>query len=408
MNKKKVTAFLLVGTLTVSLTTVANTAIIAAEANNQEATLEEIVEVQEIEEINEVMTFSLEEAIEYALKNNRAITVEDLNVDKAQLNYNDSIRGVRAIEDHGVPRVPGQPADPEMNITRAMADLGVLRRQLEFTVDVARWNREIKENQIRYDVERAYYDLLHRKKGVEIAEERIALTEEQYRQTEAMYNVGTIAKEQLVSFELALSQAEAFYNGQKLRYDSQAISFNNTLGLDLDQEVKLTDTIIHKDYEVIDLTNSIETALQSNAMVKAAQEGYELAELTLQATKGRFPENTYRYREQQMEVESAAKGLADAQSGVEMGVRLAYLGLLGAEEQIVVYEKAIAHAERALELAELRYELGAGIATEIREATIELMDAKQSLSEEIHAFNMALLDFQYSTGIGTVAVPAGF
>lgn len=34
------------------------------------------------------------------------------------------------------------------------------------------------------------------------------------------------------------------------------------------------------------------------------------------------------------------------------------------------------------------------------EANINLMNTKKELTSQIHAFNMALLDFQYSTGLG--------
>jgi outer membrane protein TolC len=83
-----------------------------------------------------------------------------------------------------------------------------------------------------------------------------------------------------------------------------------------------------------------------------------------------------------------------------MGVKSAYLNLQTAEKQISTYEKAVEQAEQALKIAETTFELGKSTSSEVTEANINLMNAKKSLSQQIHAYNLALLDYEYSIGIG--------
>ena len=55
-------------------------------------------------------------------------------------------------------------------------------------------------------------------------------------------------------------------------------------------------------------------------------------------------------------------------------------------------------------LAEVSFELGQGTSTETLQANLNLMNAKKELSNQIHAFNMALLDYEYSIGIGKTLI----
>lgn len=102
--------------------------------------------------------------------------------------------------------------------------------------------------------------------------------------------------------------------------------------------------------------------------------------MTLKAVSGRFPEITYRYKEQAVVVQQAAKNLETARNGVEMGVRSAYLNLLTAEKQIKTYQLTIQQAQEAVRIAELSFDLGQNTSVDVTQANINLMNAKQNLS----------------------------
>lgn len=355
-------------------------------------------------EKSDTISLSLEEAIKYALENSKDIGIKEIELEKAKVIYNDNMRGVRSGEkiiDNYPTRDPETGmAIPDDAALQGLTLSGALRKSIELPYEIAKWNLELKKNEIKYNVEKAYYDLLQMEKELEIVAENLALSEKQYNQSKLKYDLGTISQQQLLGLEMGLLQAKNIYDSTKMYYDLQLMSFQNTIGMPFGGKIKLTDTIKYKEYEKIDLEASIKKGLDNNAMVKIAEESYELAKLTLKGISGRYPENTYRYRQQEAEVAKADKNLETARNGVEMGVRSAYLNLITAEKQIITYNKTIEQAEKALKIAELSFELGQSTSVEVTQANINLMNAKKNLSGQIHAFNMALLDYECSIGFG--------
>lgn len=350
------------------------------------------------------MSFSLKGAKEYALANSRDMEIQRLEIQKAEVAYEDNIRGVRT----GEKNVDSMPirdpitgeAIPGADVNIALIEKGVSRRTVAFPYQIAKWNLEMKENQVKYNVEKAYFDYLQMKKELEIAEENLKLSQKQYEYGKLKLDVGMISNQQLLGLEMGVLQAQGICDTTKMYFELQLMSFKNTLGVPFNQQIILTDSIVYRDYEPIDLAKSIKKGLENNIGIKMSQESYEISKLTLDAIKGRYPENTFRYREQAVEIAKAANQLGAAKSGVEMGVRSAYLNLQTAEKQIKTYEMTIRQAEEAVRLAEISFDLGQNTATEISQANINLMNAKSNLSKQIHSFNMALLDYEYSIGNG--------
>ena len=365
---------------------------------------EEVEEVAvEAEEKAKVMSLSLEKAVEYALENSKDMEIQKIELQKSEVAYKQNIKAIIAAEKASdvtidVPRTYEVTADD--NVNRSLVSLGVSRKSVELAYQIAKWNLEMKENQIEYNVEKAYFDLLQMEKELNIALENLNLSKKQYEMGKKRLDVGVISEQQLLGLEMGLLQAQNVFDSTKMYLELQLMSFQNTLGLPFNQDVSLTDTIDYKKYEPINIGISIEKGLKNNTGIKTAKESYEISELTLKAVSGRFPENTYKYREQAVEVAKAAKNLETAKNGVEMSIRSAYLNLLTAEKQIITYEKTVEQAQKAVLVAELSFELGQNTATEVTQANISLMNAKSNLNKQIHAFNMALLDYEYSIGIG--------
>ncbi|MBC8587547.1 TolC family protein [Paratissierella segnis] len=352
----------------------------------------------------DTVSLSLDAAINYALENSKDIAIKEAELEKAKVKYNDDIRAVKS----GEKNVDDYPTrDPIFNeaitdaaLNQGMINSGALRKSVELPYDIAKWNLEMKRNEIKYNVEKAYYDLLQMEKELEIVVENLKLSEKQYNQGKVKYDLGTISNQELLGLEMGVLKAQNMYESTKMYRDLQVMSFQNTLDMPFDSDIKLTDTIKYKEHEEIDLEASVKKGLENSAMIKMSQENYELAKMTLKGISGRYPENTYRYKEQQAEVAKAEESLETARNGVEMMVRSSYLNLLTAEKQIKTYEKTIEQAQKTLEIAELSFDLGQSTATEVIQANLNLMNAKKELSAQIHAYNMALLDYENSIGFG--------
>lgn len=358
----------------------------------------------------ETVSLSLDAAINYALENSKDIAIKEAELEKAKVKYNDDIRAVKKgekdidlyptrLNDPNAPDKVGE-AIPDSPLNQGMINSGALRKSVELPYDIAKWNLEMKKNEIKYNVEKAYYDLLQMEKELEIVVENLKLSEKQYNQGKVKYDLGTISNQELLGLEMGVLKAQNMYESTKMYRDLQVMSFQNTIGMPFSSDIKLTDTIGYKEHKEIDLEASVKKGLENSAMIKMAEENYELAKMTLKGISGRYPENTYRYKEQAAEVAKAEKNLETAKNGVEMMVRSSYLNLLTAEKQIKTYDKTIEQAQKTVEIASLSFDLGQSTAMEVTQANLNLMNAKKELSAQIHAYNMALLDYEDSIGFG--------
>ena len=373
----------------------------AAEANEDVPNKKET----KVEAKQESSSMSLNKAIEYALENSKDMEIQRLELDKAQVVYTQNIRSVKSAEkamddadDISYPRTYEVTAD--QNVNNALITNGVSRKSVELAYQVAKWNVDKKENEIKYNVEKAYYDLSHIVKELEIAKENLELSKKQYEQGKLRYELGTISNQELLGMEIGLYQAQGAYDTAEMYYDLQEMSFKSTIGYSLSKKGTLVDTVEYKEHEAINLNSSIKSALENNVGIKALEGNNEVAELTLKAVSGRYPQGTYKYKEQEVVLKQAAKNLESAKVGIEMSVRSAVLNLQNAEEQIATYKKAIEQAQKALEITEKSFELGRSTSNEVIQANIGLMNAKKNLSQQIHAYNLALVDYEYSIGIG--------
>jgi outer membrane protein TolC len=367
---------------------------------------EGVVEISEVladEEDTEEVKLSLQGAIDFALLNSKDLELTKLELQKSEVQYKQnkkSVNEAKEIFEMNIPVPRTYDITPDEVVNKAMIKNGASLRQVELAWNIANWNLEKKQNEIRYNVEKAYFDLKRAEQELIIAEENLEISKKQFEFGKIRLQVGLMSKQQVLGFELALAQAQSEYDGASMGYSLHEMSFKTILGLPLSTEVVLTDIVDIKTYEPIILEDSIKLALENNANLKTVDETHEIQKLILKATSGRFPSITFRYREQAVEVAKAELNLLSVKTAVEMGVRSSYLGLITAEKQIETFKLAVQQATEALRIAELSFELGQNTPTEIAQANINLMNAKKSLAQQIHAYNLALLDFEYSTGIG--------
>ncbi|MCR3955281.1 MAG: TolC family protein [Gudongella sp.] len=402
--KNRIVIFVLM--ISLALMSVSGSVVFAEETavEDTETVSEESLSEEEATE-EEVFKLSLQEAIDYALENSKEMVIQRIELEKSELEYKQNKNSIKDTEDAlelmdrlSIPR--RYEVTPDENVNRALIKNGGAMKQVELVYNMAKWNHDTTENQIRYNVEKAYFDLLQTEKELKISEENLALSQKQYELGELRYDLGMISQQQLLGLGLSLSQAQSGYESAKMYYGLQKMSFRNTIGLDLDKEFELIDTIEYREYEPIVLEDAIESGLENNSNILIAERTVEIQELTLQATLSRFPPNTYRYRTQEQEILNAEMNLQAAKNGVEMQVRSAVVNLTTAEKQIATYEKAVFQASEGVRIAELSFELGQNTPTEVAQANLNLMNAKKNLAQQIHAFNMALLDYKYSIGIG--------
>lgn len=355
-------------------------------------------------EKNEIIKFNLKDAIDYAMENSRDIKIQKLELERAKsqhTEFSDYIsKGDDEYKEEYYYALSLPPTHKNNTINKALKDNGAKKKNVDLALNIAKWNIELMENKIRYDVEKAYYNLLQKKEELDISNEGLKLVMEQYTQSEKMFELGTISQQQLLGAELGLYQAQSLYDSVLIEYELEKMSFNNTLGLPLMQEVELVGKIEFIVYEYIDFESDIKKAHENNALLKVASESKEIARLGLRAVENSSHNSGVFHREAVVELERADNNLQSMKDTVEISVRSSGMLLLNTGKQIKNYTTAVKKAQKNYELAKLSFELGKNTPNEVDKARIELMNAKRNLSKQIHAYKLALLDYNYRIGLG--------
>jgi outer membrane protein TolC len=88
----------------------------------------------------------------------------------------------------------------------------------------------------------------------------------------------------------------------------------------------------------------------------------------------------------------------DAQSGVRLQVRQAYLQLKSASERVAVSQEAVAQAESSHEIVRNRYDAGLTTVTELLRSDTALMGARLRRLAAIHDQRIAAANLEYAAG----------
>lgn len=345
----------------------------------------------EVNSINNTYNLSMEEAIELGLKNNEALKIAQLDIEKNQvISKKASSLWSKAPEN-------------SMIETKLLSD-GYYKRQSEMAVKLSRKSKELIEQKIELGIKNSYYEISRSIKDIEVKEENVLRVVEQQRIAEAKLKIGTGIKQEVLTAQAAVEEAKlALANAQDdLIY--KKMEFNKLLGLPFDSIINLTQNVINnmslQKSENIDLTAKVSEAQKNRIEVIQAQENVEVTKLYFDIVSSYSAENTYDYRAVNYDKEKANNELNDAKQNVELSVNNSYLNMQKAARAISVFEKNIASLEEAYRLSQLSYEAGVGVQMDVLNVQNMLYNAELSYVRSLHNYNLAKLSFEASYGIG--------
>ncbi|MPM02311.1 hypothetical protein SDC9_48556 [bioreactor metagenome] len=340
---------------------------------------------------NKTYNLSMEEAVELGLQSNKTIEIAQLDIEKNQvISKKASSLWSKAPEN-------------SMIETKLLSD-GYYKRQSEMAVKLSRKSKELIEQKIELGIKNSYYDISRSIKDVEVKEENVLRVMEQQRISEAKLKIGTGIKQEVLTAQAAVEEANLALANAKDDLTYKKMEFNKLLGLTSDATVNLTDDVINnirlQATENIDLTTKVSEAQKNRIEVIKAQENEEVSKLYFDIVSSYSAENTYDYRAANYEKEKAINELNDEMQNVKLSVNNAFLNMQKAARAVGVYEKNIVSLKEAYRLAQLSYEAGVGIQMDMLNAQNMLYNAEMSYVQSLHNYNLASLKFTASYGIG--------
>ena len=292
----------------------------------------------------------------------------------------------------------------EGNIEKASKNLEAYKYGMEGSYQTA-----------EYNATKGYYDVLNASNSVALCTETVDRLADHLKNTEAQFNVGVVAKVDVLTSQVNLADAQQSLTKAQNSYDYSVASLNNVIGLPQNTKLNLSEGLEYKAYNNT-LDNCITYAMANNPSVHQAELAVDMAKAAQKvANAGNIPQvnlaaendwakdkfpgsdkeswavgvnvswNFWDYGVTAAKVAEAKANVLNAQEtyrqtsdSIRLGVRNSYLSLREAEKRIGTSSVSVAQAEEAYRIAVIRYQAGVGTNTDVIDASVYLTTAKNN------------------------------
>ncbi len=293
----------------------------------------------------------------------------------------------------------------------------------KLNLDATREDYRKQENELVFDVAKSFYSILVLKELVKLTEDAYEQTQNHVNVVEKRYNAGVASTFDLLRARVQLKNMEPQVIKVKNGLEIAKTGFKTLIGLPQDSLISLEGELKYEPIE-IDLEKSIKEAEVNRPEIESLALRKQMAsEALLIAKKANWPTlafianydykkpvyfknawgtdwnvtvalqmpiftglgNIGKMREARYRLSQAEHGLNLLKEGIELEIRVAYLGIEEAKKLVESQKENIVQAEEALSIVEERYKQGLATSLEVMDTQLALTQAKtnwlQSLSD---------------------------
>lgn len=291
-------------------------------------------------------------------------------------------------------------------------------------------------NDMRQTVTDGYYGMLQADNLQNLSRESVNRLEEHLKNVQAQYEVGVVAKVDVLRSEVELADAQQNLIKAENAYQIAEASLNRVIGLPMDTTLKLQDSLQYTPYDN-DLQYCLDYAAQNRPELAQARENVNAAKGALKvARSGHMPQisasasqnwkdtnwpgdengnwavgvgvslNIFDTGVTMSKIHGAEADLAkaeenyrDTEDAVMLDVRSTYLDLREAEKRIATTKVAVDKAEEDFHIAQVRYMAGVGTNTDVLDAQVALTDAKNNYIQSLYDYNTSKTALESAIGV---------
>ena len=315
------------------------------------------------------------------------------------------------------------------------------RESARYTLNAADLTLENSRQQVKYQAAAAYYQVLQRASLVDVQKQAVQLLQEHLRNISVQYEVGTVAKADLLATNVQLANSQQSLNTAQGNYQTAVAQLNNVLGLPVDTEVAASDKIAFVKYNLSE-ADCLDYALshrpdgiaavyavkRAEANTSAAKSGYRPSvnavvqgstsgESFLNANhrgerwsvgvemswnvfdNGLTSAQVEQYKSAERRAESVARQQLEA---IQLEVRSAYIALKTAEKNIETTAAAVAKAEEEFAIAQVRYVEGVDTNLNVMNAQEKVVETRSNYYTAVYNYNTSRAQLEKAMGVPVV------
>jgi outer membrane protein TolC len=346
-----------------------------------------------------VNSFSLEQSVEEALKNNIQLKIEAEEYEKAKVERNEaratSDKIVKIRDDKILRQFVPQAFDFEG--AQAKDLLPTLREAEEL---IAKKNLDLERQNLRIKVKKAYYGVLLAQDNLANAKIQLDRAQVQLKNAEAGYKNGVAAKDTVLMAKYGLADAEANLVTAEKSLDLAKMNLNKLMGRGLTQPLKLTAQFEYTPKELRNVEEAVESALKLRPEVIAVSEMRDVAQLNCDLSLKYYAENTFIYKKAKIDLDKANLGLKEAEDSVSLAVRAAHLSAKEAMEKLKASENMKNAALESHRIIVLKHKSQVATMADVLVSMDKLTKAEMAYTSSVYNFNVAKAEFDNWAGVG--------
>ena len=412
----------------------------------------------------ETVELNLDDAMQRAFQTNPTVSIAQYELDSARASYNAArqSRGVSITASHTTQR--GGYDDNVIKKTNAAgawtgeywknignkhsnsltASLPIFTGgKLSGTIKQAKANYQYNEvgvqrtyNEMRSTVTNGYFKMLQADNLQKLNAESVTRLEDHLKNVQAQYDVGVVAKVDVLRSQVELANAKQTLIQAENSYQVAEANMNKIVGLPMDTNLKLDNLLVYNAYDK-NMDECLAYAAEHRPELMQAKYGVDAAKGALMvARSGHMPQvaasasqawsdtnwpgdengnwgvgvnvtlNVFdtgvtlsKIHGAEADLKKAEETYRDTVDSVNLDVRSNYLGLREAEKRISTTKLAVEQADEDYRIAQLRYMSGVGTNTDVLDAQVALTQAKTNYTQALYDYNTSKTALETSIGV---------
>ncbi|HAE43503.1 MAG TPA: hypothetical protein DCG34_11410 [Clostridiales bacterium] len=362
-------------------------------------TLETTTETTELEETDLIIT--LEEAQNLAIENSYAISNLNRKIEDTKdliSNQKDLQSTMSDLLKLPLQFIPSDITNDYVNALMIKKGYGVKGAQVQLTVLENTLNQT--KEALKIGAASAYYNVLLSQKTVELNNALYENAQGHLRTAKVRFENGVITKLELLKAEMAVNSAKTDMFNAEDDLKIKQLEFNNTIGLDLDQEVLLVSAVEWSDMPDITLEDAIASSMETRPEIENKKAEFELKEIEVSAITSYYTPNLRQHKFALEELEEARYNYNQTYRDIELDVRSKYFDLVKSERAIVNINETIDLSKEALRVTKLLYEYDLATLQDVSDAEVALTQTEIGKYQMLIGYNIARMLFDNAIGFG--------
>ena len=291
-------------------------------------------------------------------------------------------------------------------------------------------------NEMRSTVTDGYFTMLQADNMQKLSAESVARLEDHLKNVQAQYDVGVVAKVDVLRSQVELANAKQTLIQAENSYQVAEANMNKIVGLPMDTNLKLDNLLVYNAYDK-NMDDCLAYAAEHRPELMQAQYNVDAAKGALMvARSGHMPQVAARASQSwsdtnwpgdekgnwgvgvnvsmnvfdtgvtlskihgaEADLKKAEETYRDTVNAVNLDVRSNYLGLREAEKRISTTKLAVEQADEDYRIAQLRYMSGVGTNTDVLDAQVALTQAKTNYTQALYDYNTSKTALETSIGV---------